>query len=101
MAKQIFKMSRDISRAPVQIFRIAAGVLAVLLVMSFAWWFGNKIILAATRSGLNAVLLFALAIIYAVLVERSLAITPLFWKWRYRLAFVLPILGFALACIAP
>jgi lipopolysaccharide/colanic/teichoic acid biosynthesis glycosyltransferase len=99
MAKQISKMSRDLTRTPAQIIRIAAGGLVVLVVMAFAWWLYKQIALAVTWSGLSVILLFASSIVCALLVERSLVMTPLYWKWRYRLASILPMLVFSLAWI--
>jgi lipopolysaccharide/colanic/teichoic acid biosynthesis glycosyltransferase len=99
MAKQIFKMSRDTSRAPAQIFTTIAGGIALLVILTAAWWLTYKITRPASWSGLNAALLVATSVVYPVLVERSLAMTPLYWKWRYRLAFILPVLVFCLTWI--
>lgn len=99
MAKQIIKISRDMTRAPAQIFRAAVGVLTVLIALVIAWWVSSKFALTTPRNVLNSVLLLVAIVSYPLIVERLLSLTPLYWKWRYRLAFILPLLVFGFAWI--
>jgi len=92
-------MSRDTTRTPAQIFRTIAGGIALLLILAAAWWLSHKITQAVSWSSVNAILLAASSVVYPVLVERSLVLTPLYWKWRYRLAFILPVVVFSLTWI--
>jgi len=100
MAKQIIKMSRDTSQAPAQLFRTIAGGIALLVILAAAGWLSQKITQADSWSGISVILLVAATVVFSILVERSLAMTTLFWKWRYRLAFILPVVVFSLTWIA-
>lgn len=99
MAKQIIKISRDMTRAPAQILKAVIGVVAVLITLVIAWWVSHQFAQETPQSILNAVLLLAVFVIYPLIVERLLWLTAVYWKWRYRLAFILPLLVFSLAWI--
>jgi lipopolysaccharide/colanic/teichoic acid biosynthesis glycosyltransferase len=97
MIKHPFRFSRSITRnAPWFVLRGTLGVLCVLVLLLVAWWFGNELIRAATSRSWGSPLLFVFYLICAVLVERSLSLTPVRRDWRYRLSFLIPSLQFLL-----